>query len=274
MILLGISLSCVSPVILVSMQLLPSMSPLWYYISSGSTGLVNWLAVALSSVADILLPQYRASGFGLVLACFSLGFAVSPMIGATFNHFHSSLFCCMTLIVAWINAICFLPETLPEDAAIEAKNIRNQRNAGVTALQAVKAFFMRPIQEISILNRNQLFRMLSILAFFSGMVSSADQTILIYYVKERLYFDNSDIAKMFILSGAIGIFVQCLLIKPLINIFGERLVIVIAFVSFKTSLAMSIITLTLSQLDIRIHSKLSDWNSLEKDIDFRISCIF
>jgi MFS family permease len=190
MIILGVSLSCIAPIMLVSMELFPSMSPIWYYIANGSTGLINWLAVALSSVADILRPQYRASGFGLILACFSLGFALSPMIGATFNHIHASLFCCITLLMAWINTMCFLPETLPEEAALEAKSVRNQRNTGRTTLQTIKAFITRPIQEISILNRNRLFRLLSILAFFSGMVSSADQTILIYYVKERLLLES------------------------------------------------------------------------------------
>jgi hypothetical protein len=34
------------------------------------------------------------------------------------------------------------------------------------------------------LNRNRLFRLLSLLAFFSGMVTSGDHTLFIYYIEE------------------------------------------------------------------------------------------
>lgn len=95
----------------------------------------------------------------------------------------------------------------------------------------VSRILARPIQELSILNRNYFFRLLSILAFFSAMSNSADQTLLIYYVEDRLGFNDHDIAFLFLILGMLGIFVQSVLLKPFTDAFGERLVIAISFLA-------------------------------------------
>ncbi|KAI2510119.1 major facilitator superfamily-like protein [Fragilaria crotonensis] len=230
-IILGLTLSCISPFCLVLMQLIPTMSPTWYYVASGSTGLVNWIAVALSALADVLSPKFRAPGFGLLLASFSLGFALSPMLGAIFNHIQVSVVCCSILTVAWLSTVCCLPETLPPEAAAEAARVRAAQQAvDPTLWETTWNILIRPFRELSILNRNNLFRLLSALAFFSGMVGTADRTLLLYYVEEQLSFNEHDVAIMFMLSGILGILVQGVLIKPFNECFGERYVIVIAFV--------------------------------------------
>eukprot|EP00546_Thalassionema_frauenfeldii_P018674 CAMPEP_0178894468 /NCGR_PEP_ID=MMETSP0786-20121207/26_1 /TAXON_ID=186022 /ORGANISM="Thalassionema frauenfeldii, Strain CCMP 1798" /LENGTH=197 /DNA_ID=CAMNT_0020564547 /DNA_START=689 /DNA_END=1282 /DNA_ORIENTATION=- len=61
------------------------------------------------------------------------------------------------------------------------------------------------------------------------MVSQADQTLLLYYLEERLAFNEKDVAKMFVMMGVLGILVQGVLIKPFIACLGERFVIVFAF---------------------------------------------
>ena len=78
-------------------------------------------------------------------------------------------------------------------------------------------------------HRNKLFRLLSTLAFFSGIVSTADHTLFIYYVEENLSFDDKDIAKIFLIIGVMGMFVQTVVLKPLNSRIGERRVIMVAF---------------------------------------------
>jgi DHA1 family tetracycline resistance protein-like MFS transporter len=82
---------------------------------------------------------------------------------------------------------------------------------------------------MSILNRDSFFRLLSSLAFASGMVSSADSTLLIYYVEERLGFDNADVSKMFLIIGLGGLFAQAVVLKPLNDCVGEKSVVAICF---------------------------------------------
>jgi DHA1 family tetracycline resistance protein-like MFS transporter len=226
---MGLSLSCLSPLFLVLIQLNPTMSPTWYYSAGTLTGLINWIAVALSALADVLPTEWRAAGFGLLLASFSLGFALSPILASLFNHFQVSVASFSVLMIAWLVTVCFLPETLPAATAKEAARVRAEQVRSPTRWGRTQHALLRPFREISILNRNSFFRLLSALAFFSGMVATADRTLLIYYVEERLAFNDHDVAIMFMLMGILGILVQGILIKPFNECFGERWVIVIAF---------------------------------------------
>jgi len=229
--LIGIFLSTLTPLCLVLLQLIPTMSPTWYYSANAMTGLVNWIAVALSALSDVMPPKWRAASFGMILAGFSLGFALAPMLALMLDHFHVSLLSLSMITIGFFNTVVFFPETLPPETAAESARCR------ALELQTVgtgwrRAFWtvQRPVRELSILNRNKLFRLLSSLAFFSGMVTSGDQTLLIYYVEERLDFNDHDIAIMFMLMGILGILVQGVFLKPINDCLGERLVIVFAFV--------------------------------------------
>lgn len=207
------------------------MSPTWYYGVGTLSGVINWIAIALSALADVLPRQWRAAGFGLLLAGFSLGFALSPILATLFNHFQVSVVAASVLTVAWFVTVLFLPETLPAATSAAARRVREeQARQHTTTRGRILHALSRPVREISILNRNSFFRLLSALAFFSGMVQTADQTLLIYYVEERLAFDDHDVAIMFMLSGILGILVQGVLIKPFNECFGERMVIMIAFI--------------------------------------------
>jgi len=229
---LGLFLSFTSPICLVLIQMRPSMSPNWYYIANASSGLVSWMSIILSSLSDVLPPKWRAAGFGLLLASFSVGLALSPIFAVFFNHFEVSVVSLCMLMLALSVIVFFFPETLPPSVAEEAKRIRTlqlQENTTSSWLGSTLHMLNRPVRELSILNRNSFFRLLASLAFFSGMVSQADQSLLLYYLEDRLAFNDKDIVKMFILIGVLGILVQGILIKPFIQCLGEKLVIVMAF---------------------------------------------
>ena len=55
------------------------------------------------------------------------------------------------------------------------------------------------------------------------------RTLLIYYLEERLSFNDRDIAHMFLLMGLLGIFVQAFVLKYFIDCMGERRVVIFAF---------------------------------------------
>jgi Na+/melibiose symporter-like transporter len=56
------------------------------------------------------------------------------------------------------------------------------------------------------------------------------RTLLIYYIEERLGFDDRDVAAMFLLMGVLGILVQSVLLKPGNDCLGERKVVMAAFI--------------------------------------------
>jgi len=175
----------------------------------------------------VIPKRWRATCFGLLLSSFSIGFAISPVLALKLTHLQVSIFSLNLLIASLIYAIVFLNETLPIGTSERAT--RSRRNRVVESGSSYFALIWRPFSELAILNRDSFFRILSCLAFFSGVSSSGDQSMLIYYSEEYLNFDDSDIATLFAIAGFLGIAVQAFLLRYLLAVFGERLVVVIAF---------------------------------------------
>ena len=172
--LIGVMLSCLSPLCLVLTQIYPDMNPIWYYGAGGLSGLVSWIAVALSALSDVMPPRWRAPSFGLLLAGFSLGFALAPSLALLLGHFRVSLMALGTVVMAVVVVVFFFPETLPPELALEARDVRQEQMEGLNAQKKALWVLYRPIWELSILNRSRLFRLLSALAFFSGIVTAGE----------------------------------------------------------------------------------------------------
>lgn len=230
LLLLGIGLSVLPPLCLVLLQLHEGMDPAVYYASSALTGVVSWSAVALASLSDVMPPLWRAPAFGLVLAGLSLGLALAPTLAVFLGHLGASLFALSVATAGFAFACAALPETRSPGAAARTRAKRlaaRPPRAGRAA--AFRRAALRPVRELLILNRNALFRLLAAVAFFSGIVGTADQTLLIYYVRENIGFDDEDVATLFLTIGAMSILVQTALLKPLNSAIGERRVVMVAF---------------------------------------------
>mmetsp|Transcript_34173 Transcript_34173/g.65072 ORF Transcript_34173/g.65072 Transcript_34173/m.65072 type:complete len:571 (-) Transcript_34173:108-1820(-) len=228
--LLGIGLSLLGPLNLVLLQLFETMDPFPYYASAALSGLVSYQAIFLSALSDVMPPQYRAPAFGLFLAGFSMGFALSPLLAVFLSHLGVSILALSILIGAFIFACVFLPETLSVEASERARSKRlAERPHMETRMEVLRYNLQRPVKELLILNRNKLFRLLAALAFFSGVVGAADQTLFLYYVVENFHFGDKDIATLFLILGCTGMFVQGVLLKPLNGWIGERRVVIMAF---------------------------------------------
>lgn len=229
--LLGVSLSALSPLTLLLLQLRPSMSPHWYYAFGAIQGLVSWITVALSALSDVMPHQWRAPAFGLLLAGFSLGFSIAPQLAMLLGHFRVTILSLTTVLMGLVVVACFFPETLPPETAQQARRVRRaQTEEFRSSQQWIWAILKRPLWELSILNRNRLFRLLSSLAFFSGLVTSGDRTLLLYYLEERLGFGDQNIAVLFLIMGLLGVLVQGVLLKFINDALGERLVVALCFV--------------------------------------------
>ena len=229
LILLGIGLSLLAPLNLVLLQLFDSMDPFMYYASQAASGLVSWIAIALSALSDVMPPIWRAPSFGLVLAGFSMGFALSPFLAVFLGHLGVSIFALGILIFGFIYAFT-MPETLSSEASEMAKLKRLAECPVLTTrIEVWRHNISRPARDLLILNRNKLFRLLSALAFFSGCVSAGDHTLFLYYVEENFDFNDKDVAMLFLLIGVMGIVVQAAVLKPLNSLIGERRVIMVAF---------------------------------------------
>jgi len=230
---------------LVLLQLVPTTNPFWYYIADTSTGLVSWMSICYSMLSDVMPKKLRAPSFGLFLATFYVGEAISSQFPVLLHsHFHVSVLAFIFALGALIVAFFGQPETLPPHiaernlaaAAVAAARDSAQQSSGETTFvprwaNVTGRHLSRPFQEMAILNRDYFFRLLSAGAFFSGMVYSSDSTLIVYYVEDQLNVRDKDLASMFLIMGLLGIVIQGFLLEHMIRYFGEKHVNTTAFVS-------------------------------------------
>jgi len=213
---------------LVALQRDDSMNPAWYYASTSIKGFVSFMNIALSSMADVLPRKWRAPGFGLLTAGFFLGIAFSPLLALGLNHIQLSIFSLCLMIAMFVLALFFLPETLSREKSEEARRLRLMNIADESTCCCIFRNVKRPVVEILILNRDRLFRLVATLAFFSGMVLSADG-LLIYYIQDRYGATDKEVSTLLVMVGILNIFVQAFVMKPLLDCIGEKMVLVVAF---------------------------------------------
>ena len=251
----GIFLSLLPSLALILIQIFDHVSPLWYYGLGALGGIINWIAIAISSLSDVIPKHLRAGSFvsycnicvfltltvnnilnrnlhaqGFLLAGFSLGFALSPSLALTMSHFHVSIISFLITVYAMFFLILKLPETLPRRVAEEnmTRSLLRQSSYSSNNNHPVMNVLLRSVEELAILNRDSFFRRLAMLAFFSGLAISGDRSLLIYYVEDQLSFNDSDIAKLFMIVGFLGIIVQGGLLNPLTHSIGEKNVVVLS----------------------------------------------
>ena len=209
--------------------LVPSTSPLLYYTARALHGIVFFMAIALSALADILPAHLRAPGVGMLMAGFWFGLYIAPTFAIFLNHLQVVALACTLQVLAIMLSVAVFPETLSPEAIELARARHEETNFDRTPFQSILWTLQRPFRELSIINRNGFFRLLSALAFFNGMVTAGDKTLLLYYVDSKLSFTATDIAKMFLLVGLSSVIAQGVVLKPLNECIGERWIVVSCF---------------------------------------------
>jgi Na+/melibiose symporter-like transporter len=68
-------------------------------------------------------------------------------------------------------------------------------------------------------------------SFLSAAVYETDKSLVLFYIEEHLNVDDADIAQMFFFMGILGVLMQALGLQPLINLMGERGLLVVSFLS-------------------------------------------
>jgi MFS family permease len=93
------------------------------------------------------------------------------------------------------------------------------------------ATVLRPLYEIQILFRDRYMSLITLGSFLSAAVYETDKSLVLFYIEEHLNVDDADIAQMFFFMGILGVLMQALGLQPLINLMGERGLLVVSFLS-------------------------------------------
>ena len=242
-----------------------TIHPLWYYVASSIVGLVNYQSIMFAALSDSMPEKYRAPTFALTLGGFYGGFALSPSLTLWLNnHYQATCLSCILTGISFVYTLLFFPETLSSEnrttvttTTIDYIEVTTQDNhndidddddeeAEVTIVTTATAdststsqwlwksstgIIIRPIQEMVILNRNVVIRLVAIGSFFSSMVYATDVNLVLFYIEDYINVRDDDIAKMFFVMGILGATFQSFLLQPLISLLGEEGLLITAFCS-------------------------------------------
>jgi DHA1 family tetracycline resistance protein-like MFS transporter len=233
MIIASVSLTTLSPLVLVWMQWFDTVDPIFYYIANSLVGMVNYISIIFAAMSDTIPDEYRAASYAIILAGFYAGFALAPSFALLMSHFQVSILSLVFMLGALVCAVTLFPETLPEDVAERNRVVQclehdeEETNTGQWIINAMT----RPVREISILNRDTVIRLVSMGSFFSSMVFATDSNLLLFYIEDQLDVRDKDIAQMFFVMGILGIVFQAFLLQPLTQCLGEKGLLVTSFLS-------------------------------------------
>ncbi|KAG7363949.1 major facilitator superfamily transporter [Nitzschia inconspicua] len=115
--LFGISLFSLAPMALVAMHHFPMLNPFYYFAANSSTGLVSYMSIIFAAMADSSNEKFRAASYAMIMAGFYSGFCIAPSIVLFLSHEHAALLSLCLCVAAFVYAVLFFPETLPQTVA-------------------------------------------------------------------------------------------------------------------------------------------------------------
>ena len=225
-----------APIVLVGMEFSPTMEPIYYYVASSLIGAVSYSSIAFAIISDSVLEEYRTASFGVIMAGFYSGFCLSPFLALLLSHIQVSILSAVLTGGALTYTMVCFPETLPESVrAMNQQLVMEQQTDRAQSLgNRIGTGLIRPLREISILNCDRIIRLVASASFFSSMVYAADSTLVLYYIEEYLDVREQDIAYQFLIMGMVGVLLQGCLLQPLLKCFGDKGLLVVAFLSGTT----------------------------------------
>lgn len=225
-------LSTFSPAALVLTQMFDSMDPAWFYSFDTLLGVVGWLSIGFAMLSDLMEPEDRAASFGVFLGFFYVGYCLGPSLSLVMSHFFVSVAAFGCYVFALLFVLVILPETIPRDVTERNQRIlQQQRQQQQQTRRDYLSLIIQPIKEVSILTRTKFLLLLTGATFLCGIVFSADATLVLYYIENQLNVRDADLAAMFAFMGVFGVVVQAGLMQYLVALFGERDLLVIAFLA-------------------------------------------
>jgi len=210
------ALLATTPLSLLMIQISDRASPYWYYFSRAIQGLVYSTSMCFTVLADVMPPKMRSPSNGLFLAIYLFGNGMSQILAKVLSHLMVTIVAAILLLSACIFIIMVFRESLPEEA--KRKALSNRREEGNNWGKII----LRPIRELSIINRNKFFRLLAFVSVCSAMTHSSDSTLIVYYMKNQLDIGYQTIATMFFFKSLVGVLVMMFLVTLVIRCLQEK----------------------------------------------------
>jgi DHA1 family tetracycline resistance protein-like MFS transporter len=189
------------------MALAPNLS--WLFAGRAISGITAAsFSTAGAYIADVMPPEKRAAGFGMIGAAFGIGFILGPAIGGVMGQFDPRLPFWTAAGLSLANGLyglLILPESLPK----ERRSAFSWKRAN-------------PVGSIGLLSRDATLIGLSGVVLLSQLAHQALPSVFVLYATYRYGWDQSTIGLTLAGVGVSSMIVQGGMIRPIVARVGER----------------------------------------------------
>ncbi|MDB6061934.1 MAG: Tetracycline-efflux transporter [Verrucomicrobiaceae bacterium] len=189
------------------MALAPNL--MWLFVGRVISGITAAsISTAQAYIADVTPADKRAGAFGLMGACFGLGFVLGPGLGGLLGSIDSHLPFWVAAALSLTNAmygLFVLPESLPP----ENRSAFSWRRAN-------------PIASLRLLLAHKDLAGLASVGFLSNLAHVVLPSTFVLYAGYRYHWDARDVGLAMALVGVCSAVVQGGLVRPFVAHFGER----------------------------------------------------
>lgn len=194
-------------------------SLIWLFVARIVNGMTAAsFSTANAYVADVTPPEQRARYFGFMGASFGFGFLIGPVLGGLLaGPFMTSLVGDFAIRLPFAVAGCLallnflyglfvLPESLPPDKRTPQFDWRRAN----------------PVGSLSFLREQGQLVGLASVGFLFQVAHNVLPAVFVLYTGYRYGWDIQTISLTMFLTGALGIFMQTLVVGPVVRRLGER----------------------------------------------------
>lgn len=181
----------------------------WLFIGRTISGITSAsLSTAYAYIADVMPPEKRAGGYGMMSAAFGLGFVVGPAIGGVLGNINPRLPFWVAAGFSFLNFGYGLL-VLPESLSLERRERFSWHRAN-------------PLGSLKLLRSHRELFGLAIVNFVGSVAHEALPTIFVLYAMYRYGWNERTVGLAIAAVGLCSALVGAGLVEPVVARFGER----------------------------------------------------
>jgi len=205
------------------MALAPTVG--WLFVGRVIAGITSAsFSTAGAYIADVMPPEKRAGGFGMLSVAFGVGFVLGPAVGGVLGGVNPRLPFWVAGGLSLLNAmygLFVLPESLPP-----------QRRGSFDLRRA------NPVGALALLRSHPELFGLAAANFLNYVAHDVQPSVFVLYTSYRYGWDESTVGFVLALVGVTSAIVGGALVQPIVTRFGERRVLLGALLAGAAGFAL------------------------------------
>lgn len=192
--------------------LAPGLS--WLFVARIVSGITSAsITVAGAYLADVMPPEKRAQGFGMLGAAFGIGFVVGPALGGVLGHYDPRLPFWVAAGLSLLNG-CYGLFVLPESLSVENRRPFSWKRAN-------------PLGALRFLGKQKQLLALAAVVACAALAHHVLPACFVLYTGYRYHWDKLEFGLTLASVGVATAVVQAALVKPIVKRIGELKAVIV-----------------------------------------------